>query len=225
MARKLLARQLILKQSPIWLTIFADMTTNLMLFFLIVYIYHYNKEFKMWGELRGKIVIESTRYIEDESMSKFYELLGEQNVEKSADEIKLLLGDKVLFDSGKAELKAGALKELSQISDIIACLPENEIRIEGHTDDLPIKSGVKYESNWELSSARALSVLKFIENHFKKAKTKELSQRELDERMEKFYSQTVIAGYGEYHPLMSNSTQEGRARNRRIEIVVRRIGK
>jgi len=109
----------------------------------------------------------------------------------------------VLFDSGQAKIKPGAFSTLDKVALVLSKnVPENDIGIEGHTDNEPIKySG--WKSNWELSTARALSVLHYL-----------IDEREIS-------PQRVSAiGYGEYRPIASNDTKEGRQLNRRVEIVI-----
>lgn len=108
----------------------------------------------------------------------------------------------VLFDSGKANLKPESLASLNKVAKILVDnVPENNIGIEGHTDNVPIKHS-NWKSNWELSSHRALSVLEYLENQGVN------SQR------------LSASGYGQYHPVASNDTKEGRQMNRRVEIVI-----
>ena len=111
------------------------------------------------------------------------------------------LNNTTFFDSGSAELKPESEQPLIEIAKTISNL-DNYIRIEGHTDTMPISSSL-YPSNWELSSARAASVVKlFIDKcGF------------LPEKL-------VAVGYGEYKPVADNSTPEGRAQNRRIDIII-----
>ncbi len=113
-----------------------------------------------------------------------------------------VVGD-LLFDSGKAEIRTEAYSVLDKVSTVLEeNLSSYNVGIEGHTDDQPIKySG--WKSNWELSAHRALSVLNYLE------KEKGISGFRLS-----------AIGYGEYHPVSSNDTSEGRQLNRRVEIVV-----
>jgi len=114
-----------------------------------------------------------------------------------------IVTDEVLFDSGKAEIRPQAHSILDKVADIlIKTVPENYIGIEGHTDNEPIKySG--WKSNWELSVARALSVLHYL----------------IDEKG--ISSERISAtGYGEHKPVASNETKEGKQLNRRVEIVI-----
>ncbi|WP_099467480.1 flagellar motor protein MotB [Konateibacter massiliensis] len=111
------------------------------------------------------------------------------------------LDNAILFDSGSAEIKLANEDTLLQIANTINAL-DNYIRIEGHTDNIPISNSI-YPSNWELSSARAASVVK-------------LFIAKCDINPEKL----VAVGYGEYRPISDNSTAEGRAQNRRIDIII-----
>jgi chemotaxis protein MotB len=114
--------------------------------------------------------------------------------------VVVTFSDAVLFPSGSADIKSEVFDVLDKLSKVINEVP-GRITIEGHTDNVPI-SGGKYASNWELSTARAGSVL-----HFFIAKG-------LDP------NRFSIAGYAEYRALASNETEEGKAKNRRVEIVI-----
>ena len=109
----------------------------------------------------------------------------------------------ILFDSGKAKLKSKTYSILDKVARVLKeDVPENNIGIEGHTDNEPIKySG--WKSNWELSSARALSVLHYLLDR------KKIAPRRLS-----------AIGYGEHRPVASNANAEGRQLNRRVEIVI-----
>lgn len=108
----------------------------------------------------------------------------------------------VLFDSGKASLKPESFEALNKVANILVeNVPENNIGIEGYTDNQPIKHS-KWKSNWELSAHRALSVLEYLEG--KGVNPERLS----------------ASGYGEYKPVASNDTADGRQLNRRVEIVI-----
>ena len=109
----------------------------------------------------------------------------------------------VLFDSGKAEIKKEAFSALDKVGKVfVENLPGRDIGIEGHTDNEPIKhSG--WKSNWELSTARATSVLHYLVDDKGIAPEK-----------------VSATGHGQYKPVASNDTPEGRKQNRRVEIVV-----
>jgi len=113
-----------------------------------------------------------------------------------------VVGD-LLFDSGKAKIRREAYSVLDKVGRVLKeNVPEFSVGIEGHTDNQPIKlSG--WKTNWELSSARALSVLHYLVNE------KGISPDRLS-----------AIGYGEYHPVSGNDTREGRQLNRRVEIVI-----
>ncbi|MDO8729728.1 MAG: OmpA family protein [Candidatus Omnitrophota bacterium] len=108
----------------------------------------------------------------------------------------------VLFDSGKAEVKPKARETLGKVASVISQkVPDRDIGVDGHTDNDPIKhSG--WKSNWELSTGRATSVLHVLE------------EEGVDPR------RLVASGYGEYRPVTSNDSSEGRQQNRRVEIVI-----
>ncbi|MDD5456596.1 MAG: flagellar motor protein MotB [Candidatus Margulisbacteria bacterium] len=115
--------------------------------------------------------------------------------------MEIRLSDGILFGPGQANLKPESLPALRKIGEILADLSFNYV-IEGHTDNLPIVHGL-YASNWELSAARALAVEKFLVD-YGKVKPYKVS----------------IAGFGEYKPLVPNTSPENRAKNRRVAIIV-----
>ena len=112
------------------------------------------------------------------------------------------VGD-VLFDSGKAKIRSEAYEMLNKVARVLKeNVPELKVGIEGHTDNVPIQhSG--WKSNWELSTARALSVLHYLIGN------EGISPDRLS-----------AIGYGEYQPVASNDTKNGRQLNRRVEIVI-----
>ena len=113
-----------------------------------------------------------------------------------------VVGD-LLFDSGKAKIRSEARPLLDKVAAILKDnMAQFNVGIEGHTDNVPIKSS-GWKSNWELSTARALSVLHYLLNE----------QGISPERLS-------AIGYGEYRPVASNDTKDGRKQNRRVEIVI-----
>jgi chemotaxis protein MotB len=114
-----------------------------------------------------------------------------------------LLTDKVLFDSGQAELKPQSGPILSQVSHLLNLAGGHDVMVEGHTDNVPIR-GSLYPTNWELSTARASRVVRYLVQHG--AITVRLG----------------ASGYAALHPIATNSTASGRSRNRRVEIVLLR---
>ena len=115
-----------------------------------------------------------------------------------------LLTDNVLFDSGLADIKPQGLPLLGEVGTLLGVDHVHPILVEGHTDDVPIATS-KYASNWELSGARASAVVRW------------LIGRHLPAR------RFSAVGYSDQHPLASNGTAAGRARNRRVEVVLQRI--
>ncbi len=116
------------------------------------------------------------------------------------------LVDKILFDSGRAYLKRDGKKVLDKIVVLLLNkYPDRQIRVEGHTDNLPIGVALQkqFPTNWELSAARALSAVRYLQE-----KNKVAPQR------------LAAVAFGQYHPIDDRRTPEARARNRRIEIVL-----
>lgn len=113
--------------------------------------------------------------------------------------------DRVLFASGEAELKPEGEKVLSQVAGVLTQHTNRQIYVIGHTDNVPIRASAfsRYSSNWELSTARATSAVRY-----------------LAENANVDPARMAAVGYGEFHPVADNSTPEGRAKNRRIAIVI-----
>ena len=108
----------------------------------------------------------------------------------------------VLFDSGKANLRKDSMPKLDKVAAVLnTTVADLNVGIEGHTDNQPIKKS-GWKSNWELSTARALSVLHF------------LSEKGVNE------PRLAATGYGEYKPVATNDAKDGRQKNRRVEIVI-----
>lgn len=132
-------------------------------------------------------------------------------IELSIDEdgnryVSIDISGSLLYDSGKAELKKDALPIFSRIGDILKKYEGYRISIIGHTDNVPVQSGGQYESNKELSSARAIKAAEYL-----------IENKGLDA------SKIEWIGRGEYDPIADNSTTEGKAKNRRIEIRIYNI--
>ncbi|MBU3804949.1 MAG: OmpA family protein [Candidatus Cellulosilyticum pullistercoris] len=123
-------------------------------------------------------------------------------VEKTGEEIIMRFADVLLFDTGKAEIKAGAVPTLSAIGEQLKSYMEQGyiLNIEGHTDNVPIQTS-QFPSNWYLSSARAIAVASFYIDEMGFDRTK-----------------VTCVGCGEFQPVASNETAEGRAMNRRVDI-------
>jgi len=130
-------------------------------------------------------------------------LASRVQVSHDARGVVLSLGETVLFESGQAQLAGGARAVLDSLSTVLAKYP-NEIRVEGHTDNMPIHSA-QYKSNWELSTDRATEVVQYL------IESKDLPPYQLS-----------AAGYSEYRPAAPNTTAANRARNRRVDFVIMR---
>lgn len=113
----------------------------------------------------------------------------------------LQLRNDVLFDSGKVTIKQSGKDALTDVAGILVTLEDRELQVAGHTDNVPI-STQRFPSNWELSAARALVVVKYLINEGVKPQL------------------LSAAGYGEHDPVAPNDTDDGKAKNRRIEIVL-----
>jgi len=126
----------------------------------------------------------------------------EVSLDASAGTITVTLPNAILFDVGKATLKRATSVELDHIRSVLESqYPGKQVDVVGHTDSDPIKKS-KWKDNWELSAQRALSVVRYLIAHgFPKDKIRAVSR-------------------GETQPIASNSTASGKARNRRVEIVV-----
>lgn len=126
-----------------------------------------------------------------------------QSVSAKIDERGLVvsINDTLFFDTGKADIKSDYAKKLIEIGKILNHI-DNYVRIEGHTDNVPIKTN-EYSSNWQLSAARAANVTELLVNQAGIA-PKKLS----------------AIGYGEFRPVSDNGTDAGRLKNRRVDIII-----
>lgn len=114
--------------------------------------------------------------------------------------VELEMNSELLFASGKAELSNKAIPVLQKVAEVVRGVP-NVINVEGYTDDVPISTGI-YPSNWDLSSARATSVVKeLVKNNIPSTRLSSV-------------------GYGEFHPIADNKDEEGRFKNRRVVLVL-----
>jgi chemotaxis protein MotB len=112
--------------------------------------------------------------------------------------------DKILFDSGKVEIKPEGKEVLNRVVDILAVTTGKEILVEGHTDNIPIAGNLskKYPTNWELSAARAINIVRYLE------------EQGIDPQI------LAAVAFSEHRPVAENNTPEGRAKNRRITIIL-----
>ena len=120
--------------------------------------------------------------------------------------IRLFFEDQILFDFGKAKINPAGYSLLDQLAKVIQKVP-NPVRVEGHTDNIPIRTS-RFPSNWELSVARAVNVVKYF------VEIGRINPRRLS-----------AVGYGESRPIVANNTPANRAKNRRVEILLMMEGK
>lgn len=149
-------------------------------------------------ELQAAALTSITRTIGD--FAQKANLQNSIQVRSDVTSITISLSDNLLFDSGEATLKPGSQAALSQVAQVLKGLP-NTVRVEGHTDNVPVNSP-DYATNWELSSARASTVLRFL----------------IDAGVPS--ARLYLAGYADTKPVADNTTPEGRALNRRADIVI-----
>ncbi len=210
-----------LNKGALWAVTYGDLMSYLMIFFLMMFSFSMAKSDKsksrkyeeslnnIQSAFGGKVdQARLDRAAAKEKESNFEEKMKESmqtndlanlvQMQSNERKVKLVLSEGVLFTSGRADLREPAKKVLGPIAAELKKV-QNDIVIEGHTDNVPIKSG-KFSSNWELSMARAYSVLQFMAEQGIPAKN------------------LAGIGYGENRPIGDNGTVEGRARNRRIEI-------
>jgi chemotaxis protein MotB len=130
---------------------------------------------------------------------------GKIQITQLKGKLTLNLVDKILFDSGAAEVKDDGKAVLDRVAEALKTIPDKDIHIEGHTDNIPIRGELakKFPSNWELSAARATSVARYLQDH-----------GGVDPK------RLVVTGYADERPVAPNDTTESRALNRRIEIVL-----
>lgn len=215
--------------APLWMTSYGDMVTQILIFFVMLFTFSsidaarfrelaisLQSAFKGGvGVLSGgqSITVETlgptrANLVQlTEAMHQIMNIVEASGlkgaVETSINERGLVISikDSTFFDLGKADLKPRSIEILNKIGVALKDLP-NQIRIEGHTDNLPINTP-QFPSNWELSTARATTVLRY-----------------LVEKVGLSPYKVCAVGYGEFRPLYPNDTEEHRARNRRVDIVI-----
>ncbi|WP_034327506.1 flagellar motor protein MotB [Alkaliphilus transvaalensis] len=227
------------KGAPLWMTTYGDMVTLLLCFFVLLFSFSeidVQKFQAIIQSFQGSLgILDSGRSVnpdtlagelptdersqeqQEEDLLKLKDLLEEFLIERGLDTdilvtlemrgLVLRFQDNVLFDSGSAIIKEPSKEVLIYLSEFL----EDEefeskfVRIEGHTDTDPLRRNSRFETNWELSVARAANVVRFL-----------VEEMELEPR------RFSASGYGEYHPVTSNETETGKAKNRRVDIVILR---
>lgn len=215
-------------ENPLWLIVLSDMMTNLMVFFLLIFAItrfqavSRNKDFnknveesfsgtadsssksaatkaeQMTSEKEVQLAAKMKEHLSDKGMGTDAEVrINEQK-------IRIMLSSPILFDSGRSELKTSSYPIMHEVAALIKDIP-NRIVIEGHTDNQPVNTS-EFKSNWELSAARAFSVVRYF-----------IEKEKLDpERL-------AGLGYGEYRPLLANDSEANRSKNRRVEVNIIRV--
>lgn len=211
-----------------WLDTYADTITLILTFFILLYSMS-SVDAKKLNELsdalqkslKGDVKVEelsdikeiatknekSTEQIQEDLVKKLNETIEANSftdVIKVRDEdrgVVLQLDETILFDPGKADLKKKSQNVLNMVTKIVKDLP-NDVLIEGNTDDVPMFNK-EFQSNWELSTARAVSVVKYF-----------VSTKNLDP------TRFSVKGYGEYKPLVENNSTKNRMINRRVDILI-----
>jgi chemotaxis protein MotB len=215
-----------------WLLTYADLITLLLAFFIMMYVFskkdaqkydevasHLKTIFSGGTGLAGKGSVTATspidmpskgassgeikRQLESELMDSNRNKSGGENISVLSDErgVVIRVLDKAFFDEGKAELKDGAKGALDKIVPIIMGV-DNHVRIEGHTDNVPINTH-EFKSNWELSVRRATEVVRYFV-----------------EKCGLPPERISATGYAEYRPIVQNNSPKNKSLNRRIEIIV-----
>lgn len=215
-----------LNKNALWAIVYGDMMSYLMILFLLMLSFSLSKDVQQQdpvekslseiqrvfgGRINPALAAKADQLDKELILSKLLkakaaggELGATASVIVTEKRISLSLGDGVLFDSGKSELREGAEPVLQAVARDMVEL-KNEVRVEGHTDNVPVHKG-PYKSNWELSMARAYAVIR------------QLEASGVDPR------RISGVGYGEYRPIGDNKTAAGRSKNRRIEISLLRGG-
>jgi len=147
--------------------------------------------------------VQSAKGLEDEMRTDLES--KDVTISKLQGKLTVNILDRILFDSGEAELKPDGQAVMLKIAAFLALHPELKIHVIGHTDNVPIRGNARnrFPTNWELSAARALAAVRFL-----------TERAGVDPR------RLGAVGYGEFRPVADNSTPEGRARNRRIAITI-----
>ncbi|MBI2070995.1 MAG: flagellar motor protein MotB [Elusimicrobia bacterium] len=211
-----------LNKGALWAVTYGDLMSYLMLFFLLMFSFSMSEEGisfieslsevqKTFGGEENKELLErKSKIVKEEELAKdLQEKFGGKagldkftQVELSEEKIKITLREAIVFDPGEIDLKPTAKTVLHEVAEFVGSMP-NRIVVEGHTDNIPVPKGSRFVSNWVVSMARAYRVLKYFSDE----------EKIPAERL-------ACVGYGEHQPIADNTTPEGRAKNRRIEITL-----
>lgn len=217
--------------SPGWLTTYSDLVTLLLCFFILLFSFSSVDAEKFRsimasfqggsGVLEGGTSLDiPINTIEDyvdieadlksliENLDEYAETLGlGERLEIKPEErgVVIRFMDNVLFDSGSAEIKPESLEILKSVAEMLNReeFSKRQIKVEGHTDSDPILRSAKFPTNWELSSARATNVLRYL------VEVENIEGNRISS-----------SGYSYYRPILPNDTPENKAKNRRVDIVI-----
>jgi chemotaxis protein MotB len=159
---------------------------------------------KLIDEMKKKEAQAAARLATLKNMLKQFKSLiegGKLKVKIRNGKLMLELPSAILFESGKADLSEEGQATLTEVASVLATISQREFQVAGHTDNVPIKTK-KFPSNWELSTQRAVAVVKFLQEMGVKP------------------TSLSAAGYSEFQPTASNDSEGGKAQNRRIEIIL-----
>ena len=215
--------------APSWMVTYGDMMSLLLTFFVLLVSFSTIQEAKFYEaiqslqgalgvlkspptarEMKKLVVPELVRREREEILYEFRQLEqslldagldAQVDLRLTGDGIQFKIDDSFLFASGSADLRRESSPVLEKLAVFLGKFPQ-DVEISGHTDSVPIRT-VRFPSNWELSSSRAIAVARFFQ------------ERDLDPQ------RIRAVGYGEYRPLATNETAAGRASNRRVEIFLR----
>ena len=194
----------------IWLTIYGDLITNLVLLFLALYgltVMGGDALSQAMRSMQGRSVeignLHATDQMDNETakLAQSFKFDRDVTVSRETRGIRIQFGEHVLFGSGQALLKSTAMPLIEKLAEDLKSFPYTVI-VEGHTDSVPLTSGSRYRDNWELSLARSMSVVSILTADGVTP------------------AQVAAAAYGDHRPIGSNLTANGRRLNRRVEVVL-----
>ncbi|MCS7231906.1 MAG: OmpA family protein [Elusimicrobiota bacterium] len=183
------------KPAPTWMVSYSDLVTQLLTFFIMLFALSAAATEDQLKKIKQKI----DNYVLENRLEKF---VSTKITQKEG--LIISFSEKYMFDSGKADIYDEAKEVIKNIASLLLDEP-NRISIEGHTDNTPINTP-EFPSNWELSTKRATNVLKYL-----------LEELKFDPK------RLTAAGFGEWHPVAPNDTPENKAKNRRVDLIVRRL--
>ncbi len=170
------------------------------------------KTIKSLSEDQAKLLLEKNQEISNitETHDKMEAAMqieianGDLKLQQIGDMLNVDFQDKIFFDSGRSDIRNSGKSTLDKLAMVLKSITNKQIRVEGYTDNVPIAPGYKWKfpSNWELSTARATTVVRYLQSQGVNP------------------SVLKATGYGEYNPVASNDTEEGKAQNRRMVILL-----